>query len=104
MSFLSLSPAASAPFRLFVRHGKYVQFWVLGLCGVLQVRHISNSCMEMLMMAMCLYCNSNLLELFCMGWRCRQRKGCCTAWKAHSAACFCLHRTGDMSWLTGKGS
>lgn len=34
MSFLSLSPAAFAPFRLFVRHGKYVRFGVPGALGV----------------------------------------------------------------------
>lgn len=66
MSFLSLSPAAFAPFRLFVRHGKYVRFGVLGALGVKGwqeaqpapcLGHVPNSCVGTLVKAACLFCS-----------------------------------------------
>lgn len=66
MSFLSLSPAALAPFRLFVRHGKYVRFGVQGALGVKGwqegqpapcLGHVPNSCVGILVTAACLFCS-----------------------------------------------
>lgn len=66
MSFLSLSPAAFAPFRLFVRHGKYVRFGVPGALGVKGwqegqlapcLGHGPNSCAGTPVMVASLFCS-----------------------------------------------